>query len=102
MAKKSSRFASNVLKLAMGSAFAQGLVIILAPVLTRLFAPEAFALAAMFAQARLTHIAIAANAIDRPDDALAQQRRTELAVHLLDTSDELVPEHAAKAHVPLT
>ena len=49
MAKKSSRFASNVLKLAMGSAFAQGLVIISAPVLTRLFAPEAFALAAVFA-----------------------------------------------------
>ncbi|MBE9572357.1 MAG: oligosaccharide flippase family protein [Proteobacteria bacterium] len=39
----------NVLKLATGSAFAQGLGILVAPIITRLFAPEAFGVAALFA-----------------------------------------------------
>lgn len=48
MSKPSSSFVSNVLKLTTGSMFAQGLGIIVAPILTRLFAPEAFGVAAVF------------------------------------------------------
>lgn len=48
MSKPSSSFASNVLKLTTGSAVAQGLGILLMPILTRLFAPEAFGVAALF------------------------------------------------------
>ena len=48
MSKPSSSFAGNVLKLATGSAFAQGLGILAAPIVTRLFAPEAFGVAALF------------------------------------------------------
>jgi lipopolysaccharide exporter len=46
--KPSSSFAGNILKLATGSAFAQGLGILTAPILTRLFAPEAFGIAGLF------------------------------------------------------
>lgn len=48
MAKKSGSFVSNVLKLLTGSVFAQGLGILVAPIVTRLFAPEAFGVAALF------------------------------------------------------
>jgi O-antigen/teichoic acid export membrane protein len=48
MSKPSSSFVSNVLKLASGSVLAQGLAILVAPILTRLFAPEAFGVAALF------------------------------------------------------
>ena len=48
MSKPSSSFAGNVLKLATGSAFAQSLGILVAPIVTRLFAPEAFGVAALF------------------------------------------------------
>ena len=48
MSKSSSPFVSNVLKLTSGSVIAQGLGILVAPILTRLFAPEAFGVAALF------------------------------------------------------
>lgn len=48
MSKSSSPFVSNVLKLTSGSVVAQGLGILAAPILTRLFAPEAFGVAALF------------------------------------------------------
>lgn len=41
-------FLSNVLKLASGNVLAQGLVVLVAPILTRLFSPEAFGVAAVF------------------------------------------------------
>ncbi|MBC2694682.1 MAG: oligosaccharide flippase family protein [Desulfobacteraceae bacterium] len=49
MSKSPSPFVSNVLKLTSGSIVAQGLGILAAPILTRLFAPEAFGVAALFA-----------------------------------------------------
>jgi len=49
MSKSSSGFAANVLKLVTGSVFAQGLGVLAAPVIARLFAPEAFGVAALFA-----------------------------------------------------
>jgi len=48
MPKPSSSFATNVLKLVTGSVFAQGLGILVAPIVARLFAPEAFGVAALF------------------------------------------------------
>lgn len=49
MSKPSSSFAANVLKLVTGSGFAQGLGVLVAPIVARLFAPEAFGVAALFA-----------------------------------------------------
>ena len=49
MSKQSSGFAANVLKLVTGSVFAQGLGVLVAPIVARLFAPEAFGVAALFA-----------------------------------------------------
>ena len=51
MPEPSSGFVSNVIKLASGSVLAQGLGIVVAPIITRLFAPEAFGVAALFASA---------------------------------------------------
>lgn len=48
MPKQSSSFAGNVLKLVTGSVFAQGLGVLIAPIVARLFAPEAFGVAALF------------------------------------------------------
>ena len=48
MSKPSSSFAANVLKLVTGSVIAQGLGVLAAPVIARLFAPEAFGVAALF------------------------------------------------------
>jgi O-antigen/teichoic acid export membrane protein len=48
MPKQSSSFAANVLKLVTGSVFAQGLGVLIAPIIARLFAPEAFGVAALF------------------------------------------------------
>lgn len=48
MSKPSTSFVGNVLKLVTGSVFAQGLGILVAPIVTRLFAPEAFGVAALF------------------------------------------------------
>jgi O-antigen/teichoic acid export membrane protein len=44
-----SSFATNVLKLFIGSVFARGLGVLVAPIAARLFAPEAFGVAALFA-----------------------------------------------------
>jgi O-antigen/teichoic acid export membrane protein len=49
MSKPSSSFVENVLKLVTGSVFAQGIGVLVAPIVTRLFAPEAFGVAALFA-----------------------------------------------------
>ena len=49
MSKSSSSFVANVLKLVTGSVFAQGLGVLVAPIVARLFAPEAFGVAALFA-----------------------------------------------------
>ncbi len=43
-----STFAGNVLKLVTGSVFAQGLGVLVAPIVARLFAPAAFGIAALF------------------------------------------------------
>jgi len=43
-----STFAGNVLKLVTGSVFAQGIGVLVAPIVARLFAPEAFGVAALF------------------------------------------------------
>jgi lipopolysaccharide exporter len=48
MSKISSNFSANVLKLITGSVFAQSLGIFVAPIVTRLFLPEAFGIAAIF------------------------------------------------------
>lgn len=48
MSKPSNSFAGNVLKLITGNVFAQSLGILAAPIVTRLFAPEAFGIAALF------------------------------------------------------
>ena len=49
MSKLQSSFAANVSKLITGSVFAQGLGVLVAPIVARLFAPEAFGVAALFA-----------------------------------------------------
>ncbi|NPA72272.1 MAG: oligosaccharide flippase family protein [Gammaproteobacteria bacterium] len=46
--KKTTGFAGDVLKLVSGTTFAQALGILAAPILSRLFAPEAFGVAALF------------------------------------------------------
>lgn len=48
MSKNSSIFSTNVLKLVTGSVFAQSIGILVAPIVTRLFLPEAFGIAAIF------------------------------------------------------
>jgi len=48
MAINSSSFAGNVTKLVSGSVIAQSIGILVSPILTRLFAPEAFGIAALF------------------------------------------------------
>jgi O-antigen/teichoic acid export membrane protein len=48
MSKPQSSFAANVSKLITGSVFAQGLGVLVAPIVSRLFAPEAFGVAALF------------------------------------------------------
>lgn len=46
--KKSNSFSGNVLKLVSGTAIAQGIAILAAPVLTRLFEPDAWGILAIF------------------------------------------------------
>jgi len=46
--KKSNSFAGNVLRLVTGATFAQALGLLVAPIVTRLFAPEAFGVFALF------------------------------------------------------
>ncbi len=47
--KKSNSFSGNVLRLVTGATFAQALGLLVAPIVTRLFAPEAFGVFALFA-----------------------------------------------------
>lgn len=47
--KPGSRFASDVVRVASGTIFAQALAVLASPILTRLFAPEAFGISALFA-----------------------------------------------------
>ena len=49
MSKLPTSFAANVSKLITGSVLAQGLGVLVAPIVARLFAPEAFGVAALFA-----------------------------------------------------
>ena len=48
MSKPSPSFAANVLKLVTGNVFAQGFGVLVVPIVARLFAPEAFGVAALF------------------------------------------------------
>jgi len=48
MSKPSSNFATNVSKLVVGNGFAQGLGVLVAPIVARLFAPEAFGIVTLF------------------------------------------------------
>lgn len=47
--KQSNSFSGNILKLVTGTAFAQALGILVSPIITRLFAPEAYGVTALFA-----------------------------------------------------
>ena len=77
MSKPSTTFAENVLKLVTGSAFAQGLSVLVVPIVARLFAPEAFGIAALFAS--ITGIIGAAACL-----------RYELSIMLPKTDEEAV------------
>jgi len=68
-------FIANVLKLVGGSAIAQGLVVLTAPIVTRLFAPEAFGIAALFTS--ITSVLIVVSCL-----------QYELAIMLPDTDAE--------------
>jgi lipopolysaccharide exporter len=46
--KKKSSFGRDVITLSLGTSFAQMITVLVAPILTRLYAPEAFGLAALF------------------------------------------------------
>lgn len=48
MQKGSNNFLGNVVKLVTGNLFAQGLTILLMPILSRLFAPDAFGVSSLF------------------------------------------------------
>ena len=48
MKRRKASFAGDVLKLVSGTTFAQLLAILAAPVLTRLYAPDAFGILALF------------------------------------------------------
>lgn len=78
-----STFAENVLKLLSGSVFAQGLGVLVAPIVARLFAPEAFGIAALF-----TSIAgiIGVVACLRYELAIMLPKTDEEAVNLLGAS----------------
>jgi O-antigen/teichoic acid export membrane protein len=83
MSKPSSSFAGNVLKLVTGSVFAQGLGILAAPIVTRLFAPEAFGVAALFVS--ITGI-MGAVACLRYELAIMLPKTDEEAANLLGVS----------------
>lgn len=48
MKKPGNRFSGDVLKLVLGSAIAQGLIILVSPILTRLYSPDDFGLYSIF------------------------------------------------------
>lgn len=73
----SNSFSANVLKLVMGAVLAQALGILIMPIVTRLFAPEAFGIAAIFAS--LTGIV-----------GVIVCLRYELAIMLPETNEEAI------------
>jgi len=83
MSKPSSSFAGNVLKLVTGSVFAQGLGVLAAPIVARLFAPDAFGVAALFAS--ITGI-ISVVACLRYELAIMLPKTDEEAANLLGVS----------------
>ena len=83
MSNPSSSFAGNVLKLVTGSVFAQGLGVLVAPIVARLFAPEAFGVAALFVS--ITGI-ISVVACLRYELSLMLPETDEEAVNLLGAS----------------
>ena len=80
---RKSSFAGDVLKLVSGTAFAQALAIVVAPVLTRLYGPEAFGTSALFAS--LAGI-IGAVACLRYELAIVLPKTDEEAANLLGVS----------------
>ena len=83
MSKSSFSFAGDVLKLTSGTVFAQGLGVVVAPIVTRLFMPEAFGIAALFAS--ITAI-IGMVACLRYDLSIMLPESDEEAVNLLGVS----------------
>ena len=83
LAYLSKSFAANILKLVLGSTFAQILGILVAPILTRLFAPEAFGLSALFAS--ITGV-IGVIACFRYELSIMLPESNEEAAHLLCVS----------------
>ena len=84
---KNSTFAGDVLKLVGGTTFAQGLSVLAAPILTRLYAPDAFGTAALFAS--ITAI-IGVVACLRYELAIMLPERDEDAANLLAVSFSFV------------
>ncbi len=80
---KKTSFASDVLKLVSGTAFAQGLTICASPFLTRLYGPEAFGTLALFVS--ITSI-IGAIACLRYELAIMLPESDEEAANLLGVS----------------
>lgn len=76
-------FASDVLKIGVGATFAQGLLVLIAPVLSRLYAPEAFGLAALFIS--ISNV-IAVIACLRYDLSIMLPEKDEEAANLLAAS----------------
>ena len=78
-----STFAGNVLKLVTGSVVAQGVGVLIAPIIARLFAPEAFGVAALFTS--ITGI-ITVVACLRYELSIMLPKTDEEAVNLLGVS----------------
>jgi O-antigen/teichoic acid export membrane protein len=78
-----SSFVSDVLKLVGGTTFAQALAILAAPILTRLYAPEAFGMAALFAA--ITGIITVVSCL-RYELAIMLPKKDEEAANLLGLS----------------
>lgn len=81
--RKKTGFASDVLKLVSGTTFAQAISILAAPILTRLYAPEAFGIVALFAS--ITGI-LGVIACMRYEMSIMLPERDEEAANLLGIS----------------
>lgn len=81
--KPSNSFSGNVLTLVSGTTFAQSISILAAPILTRLYAPEAFGIVALFAS--ITGI-LGVVACMRYELAIMLPERDEEAANLLGVS----------------
>lgn len=79
----SPSFASDVLKLVGGTAFAQALAVMASPILTRLYGPEAFGIAALFTS--ITGL-IGVVACLRYEMAIMLPKKDETAANLLGLS----------------